>query len=145
MSSFAHIFSFYFLLSISTICLAAGMPSIIGATNDGYTIAADFEYPPYSIEIWRESKNRKLRSASAQRFDNEPCQFKENIDKKGHETRIFSCAKEAKSPLAGTKYHGRKTSETCEQGAPEFVYSCVSGCDINKRAPREMTQSHWEC
>lgn len=133
------------LAFISANCSAAGLPSIDGITSDGFRVAADLESPPYSVEIWKESVNRKLRAASAKRFDNEPCEFNEEVNHKGRVVRSFSCSKDAKSPLAGTKYLGRQVNGDCERGDPDFRYMCVAGCDKNKRAPRKMTQGHWEC
>jgi len=133
------------LILTSTGTFAAGLPSIIGVNAHGYTVAVDFEWPPYHVEIWKESRNSKLRDASAKRFDDEPCEFYSESDRKGRLIRSFACSPQAKSPLAGTKYRGRQVNASCERGDPDFRYVCVEGCDQNKNAPKKMEQGHWEC
>ncbi|MDP9108158.1 MAG: hypothetical protein M3N23_03690 [Pseudomonadota bacterium] len=130
---------------IATACLADGLKSIDGITSDGYQIAADFEAPPYRIEIWRQKKDRHLIDGSARLFDNEPCEFQLKTNRHGREVRSFSCAKNAKSPLAGTRYLGHQSGGICERGDPSFRYICVEGCNNNKRAPKTMSQDYYEC
>lgn len=133
------------MAAISAGCFAAGLPVIIGVNAEGYTVAASFEGPPYRVEVWKESSSRKERQESAKSFDNEPCVFSEEVDRKGHLVRSFSCSPEARSPLAGTKYRGREVKGSCERGDPDFRYVCIEGCDRNKRAPKKMEQGYYEC
>ena len=124
---------------------AAGYPSIDGIASDGHTIAIDFDVSPPRVEMWIETNDKALRQRSVRTFVDEPCTFKEHVSQRGRVVRLFACATSAKSPLAGTKYRGTQVDGDCEGGDPDFRYVCVSGCNQNKRAPRRMSQQHWEC
>jgi hypothetical protein len=134
------------LLSTASLPVAAvGYPSIDGITRDGYTIAINFDVTPPRVEMWIETPDQALRERSVRAFIDEPCTFTESTNRQGQSVRSFRCAASAKSPLAGTKYRAIQVNGDCEKGDPDYRYVCVSGCDRNKRAPRSMTQQHWEC
>ncbi len=87
----------------------------------------------------------KLSEKTWQGFYKEPCVYSEKVNALGEETRTLSCDSTAKSPLAGTKYIGKRFNGSCEQGDPDFQFVCISGCNSNNRAPQKMKQGHWEC
>ena len=134
------------LLSTASLpATAAGYPSIDGVTKDGYTIAINFDVTPPRVEMWIETQDQALRQRSVHTFIDEPCTFTESTNRQGQSVRSFRCAAGAKSPLAGTTYRATQIKGDCEKGDPDYRYVCVFGCDRNKRAPRSMTQQHWEC
>jgi hypothetical protein len=141
---------FFLLLSIliagtPIASLAAGIPAIMGRTRDGLTIAADVESLPYRVEVWKATSKQKAKQVWSKVYEDEPCGFKQEYDSHDAAIYYFWCDKRAKSPLAGTKYVGRQVDGSCERGDPDVRYICVEGCDTNTRAPRIMTQDHWEC
>lgn len=122
------------MLGLANSCHAVDI-SLNGETSDGWEISVSAETPafPFEVSTWKTGDKR-----SYQTFRNEPCVFLVDVS--------LTCAASAKSPLAGTKYMANKnTKGSCENGDPEFIYACVSGCDQNKRAPRKLYQGHYEC
>lgn len=135
--------TFFSLFSLA--CQAAGIPPISGVANDGYTVSINCEDGPCTVEIWIENKDIKLTEKTWKGFYEEPCKYSEATDEHGEEIRTLSCDAKGKSPLSGTTYKGRQVKGSCERGDPDFRYVCVSGCSNSNRAPRKMTQDHWEC
>ena len=79
-----------------------------------------------------EKKDEASKSHQEFTFAEEHCEF-------GAAGGI-TCPASGKSPLAGTTYT-RHSVESCDV---ESVYLCVSGCNINGRAPFTLTQSLYE-
>lgn len=121
------------------------MPSITGVASDGYTVSINCDGGPCTVEIWVENKDIKLSEQTWKGFYEEPCEYGGTVNEHGEETRTLSCDSKAKSPLAGTKYIGKRFKGSCERGDPDFKYVCISGCNNNNRAPQKMKQGHWEC
>jgi len=125
---------FFTFLASTNVCLAYDV-TLNGETTDGWRISIYAGTPaePFSIRAWKKGDEKSIQS-----FKKESCEFSEGD--------FLMCPSNTKSPLAGTKYIGHINNEgSCEDGDPEYIYICVSGCDQNKRAPRKLYQPHYEC
>ena len=120
---------------------AAGFPFIEGRMPGGVVISIDVDTNDSSPNVYLWRKLGKKRE-DIQTFEREPCIFSE-VTPTGEYLRTLTCSKTARSPLAGAKYVARHTHGSCEHGEPEFLFTCVSGC--NSSAPKTLTQGHWEC
>lgn len=143
----------YSILSIFPLSVMAVDPTPIeGVSLDGYYISIYFDGPsPPEIAIWQEgdsidTKERyKVRINTMKNYNNEECvMFDAGIDDPKYFTS-FSCQEGGKTTLSGTRYDGWSYDGalSCNEGAPEYVYKCVSGC--SSHVPKLMTQPHWEC
>ena len=121
---------------------AAGYTSMVGKLGGGLEVVVNME-PPATISVWRRTKSGDLVDSSEYR--DQGCETTEDYADPKHEVRTLTCPSSGTSPVAGTKYIGRQFKGNCWKGAPEFLYTCVSGCGKGSRAPKTLRQNYWEC
>jgi len=119
-------------------CMADVPSALDGKTTDGWTVAVAVDVSIPYVQIWKEGKESEK---TVQIFKDEQCVYSEEATKSWY-IPVLTCAATGKSPLAGTKYVGHSVHGNCEKGEPQFILKCVSGCDVNRRAPRTLSQSY---
>lgn len=129
------------LWSVSTLSLASGVCLMLGENADGTTVSVNTE-GALSVTTWTRQSDPVAMQRSARSFPDEPCHYDESDDGRGKPQFRFNCAATGKSPLAGTRYQGVLHG----QGeASQVRWSCVAGCDGNRKAPKTLRQGRWEC
>ena len=120
-----------------------GYAPIVGVTQDGYSIAIDFNERPVVSRWINKGKKDINGSEMLVLFPDEPCEFSEVYPAR------FSCSAKGKSPLAGTTYvfkvvnKSRRVKNACGDFVPESHFVCVAGCSA--QTPKFMDQDEWEC
>jgi hypothetical protein len=121
------------LVLLPRIVLADGFPGIEGENSKGVHISIYEEHETtVDMDVSYEINGKRIVLS----YHDEPCDASsDHID----------CKATGKSPLAGTRYVGRKANGSCENGDPQIIYTCVSGCDKSPEPPRILTLGYWEC
>ncbi len=121
---------------------ADGYTSISGKLGKGWEVHVDTE-PPITVWVWQRQKDGGI--VNSHEYKTEACTLAYEYSKQEREVRVLKCSANGNTPLAGTKYVGHPFDGDCENGDPEFLFKCVSGCGSKSRAPKTMRQEHWEC
>ena len=130
------------LLAVPLSVSAAGYTSMDGKLGGGWEVVVSME-PPATIHVWRRTKSGDV--IDSREYRDQGCEATQDRSDPKHEVRTLTCPSTGISPVAGTKYIGRRTKGNCWKGAPEFLYNCVSGCGKVSKAPKTLRQNYWEC
>jgi hypothetical protein len=130
------------LLFLPLSASAAGYTSMHGTLGGGWEVVVNME-PPATISVWRRTKSGDL--VDSREYREQGCETTEDYSVPKHEVRTLTCPSGGASPVAGTKYVGKRYKGNCWKGAPEFLYTCVSGCGKGSKAPKTLRQNYWEC
>lgn len=118
-----------------------GFVTIDGKLSGGREVIVDME----TSSVWLWHRSAKGEISRAREFKGQGCSVVHEDENPKRRQRILTCPSGGSTPLAGTHYVGKPTNGNCWKGAPEFVYTCTSGCGPRSPAPKRLTQAHWEC
>ena len=134
-------FLFLAIAAFPVTSLAEGYTNLVGKLDRGWEVVADME-PPATVWVWKRKRDGAI--VESREYREQGCELVYDTNPK-RERRVLTCPAPGITPLAGTKYVGKRVKGRCEDGSPEFRYVCVSGCGKRSRAPGVLTQNYWEC
>ncbi len=140
----------FLILAIPLSANADGWPDLKGRNRDGAEVMISPTNLTDDDYVWKDGVGTPrpgmlskydiyvIVGETHQVFSRQQCDFVERKGARG----FFSCARNAKSPIAGATYKiVPNPRDNCDYQA-KFV--CVKGCGSSS-TPRVLTQSWWEC
>jgi hypothetical protein len=141
-SAMKTLLQFFLSLAVPLSATGAGFVTIDGKLGGGWEVVIQMEPPP-TIHVWQRTKSGDL--VHPKTYEDQGCVMTAEVSERNRETRTLTCPSSGSSPVAGTRYVGKRFKGNCWKGAPEFVYTCVAGCGKGSKAPQVLHQDYWEC